>query len=468
MGKKIIFFELNEVPVKIIKFYAKTYPDSAFAQILNTGKKFETYTEDIGHLSPWITWPSLHRGVANNQHFITDFGQDISEQNKAFPAIWEILARSGIKTGVFASLHTYPVPQNMLEYEFFVPDLFAAGSECFPKKLQPFQAFNLMMSRESGRNVSTNIPWKDTLSLISTLPDLGFRPKTFIDITNQLIEERLDKWKAVRRRTYQSVLAFDIFFKQLKNNKPAFSTFFTNHVASSMHRYWAATFPEDYEELHVTREWIETYHHEIAFTMKKADEMLGRLVAFVEQNPDYALWILSSMGQEATEAKNIETQLYIKDKEKFMSLFGVQKHEWETKPAMLPQFNLVAKMEKSQRLRDLLDTFYVNDKKVDFREPSENYFSIDLGHANLDETVIKVNNQIYTIEESGLENIEITDKSGTTAYHIPEGSFIIYEKGISGNKEFVQVSALEVAPTILDNFAVQKPAYMKSSIKEIL
>ena len=468
MAKKIIFFELNEVPIKIIRFYAKTYPDSAFAKILGVGKKFETYTEDIGHLSPWITWPSLHRGVANTEHYITDFGQDISEQNKAFPAIWEILAKSGIKTGVFASLHTYPVPQNMAEYDFFVPDLFAAGSECFPKKLQPFQEFNLMMSRESGRNVSTSIPWKNTLSFLKTLPDLGFRPKTFLDITGQLIDERLDRWKAIRRRTYQSVLAFDIFLTQLKKNKPAFSTFFTNHVASSMHRYWAATFPEDYEELHVSREWIETYHHEIAFTMKKADEMLETLVAFIEHNPDYSLWILSSMGQEATEAKNIETQLYIKDKEKFLSLFGLQKQDWEAKPSMLPQFNLAVLSNKCQRLRDLLKTFYVNDKQVDFREPSEGYFSIDLGHANLEKTVITVNKQEYTLEESGLENIEITDKSGTTAYHIPEGSFIIYEKGVTGNADFVQVSALEVAPTILDNFGIAKPAYMKSSIKEIL
>ena len=42
------------------------------------------------------------------------------------------------------------------------------------------------------------------------------------------------------RRTYQAGLAFDIFINFLQSTKPAFATFFTNHVASSMHRFWAA------------------------------------------------------------------------------------------------------------------------------------------------------------------------------------------------------------------------------------
>ena len=63
------------------------------------------------------------------------------------------------------------------------------------------------------------------------------------------------------------VLAFDVFMKQLKSSKPQFATFFTNHVASSMHRYWAATYPGDYENFNIEKEWVETYKNEINFTM---------------------------------------------------------------------------------------------------------------------------------------------------------------------------------------------------------
>jgi hypothetical protein len=38
--------------------------------------------------------------------------------------------------------------------------------------------------------------------------------------------------------------------RQLERVQPWFTTFFTNHVASSMGRVWAASFPE---------EWIRTY-----------------------------------------------------------------------------------------------------------------------------------------------------------------------------------------------------------------
>ncbi|HEY6563860.1 MAG TPA: hypothetical protein VIY86_05155, partial [Pirellulaceae bacterium] len=159
MGKKIVFFELNEVPYRIIDEYCRWRPKSAFARLLPKCFQYETYSEDRGHLSPWKTWPTLHRGVSNAQHFIEDFGQDLSEVDRDFPPLWRILSQNGIRTGVCGSLHTYPLPTDLSGYQFYLPDTFAAGSECFPKKLSIFQEFNLRMARESARNVSTKIPW---------------------------------------------------------------------------------------------------------------------------------------------------------------------------------------------------------------------------------------------------------------------------------------------------------------------
>ena len=107
---KVILFELNEVPYKVIHHFCKLYPESNLAKVLSKGRKYETFAEDMGHLSPWITWPTVHRGVTNEKHFISDFGQDLNEQEKQYPAIWNILAQKGIKVGLFGSLHTYPFP----------------------------------------------------------------------------------------------------------------------------------------------------------------------------------------------------------------------------------------------------------------------------------------------------------------------------------------------------------------------
>jgi hypothetical protein len=69
-----------------------------------------------------------------------------------------------------------------------------------------------------------------------------------------------------------------IFMHQLETKRRDFATFFTNHFASSMHRYWAAAFPTDYNEFKYTAEWIDTYRGGIAWTMNKADHLFGRLV----------------------------------------------------------------------------------------------------------------------------------------------------------------------------------------------
>ena len=81
---------------------------------------------------------------------------------------------------------------------------------------------------------------------------------TFGKISNQIISERLNKDRLVRRRTSQVQLAFDFFFKELKSTNPDISFFFTNHVASSLHRYWPSIFPNDYEELKFDM-MLETY-----------------------------------------------------------------------------------------------------------------------------------------------------------------------------------------------------------------
>src|SRR5206468_801012 len=169
--------------------------------------------------------------------------------------------------------------------------------ECFPAILSRFQNFNLSMARDSARNVSTRVPWPAAFSLLRSAPGLGLRLKTLAQLGSQVLTEQLEPWRKCRRRTYQAVLAFDVFLKQLRQTRPAFSTFFTNHVAASMHRYWAAAFPGDYDVFEYSDDWVRTYSREIEFAMTKFDLFLRDVLAFVDTNPGYTVWIASSMGQ---------------------------------------------------------------------------------------------------------------------------------------------------------------------------
>ena len=98
------------------------------------------------------------------------------------------------------------------------------------------------------------------------------------DIGKQLIHERINKARKARRRTYQTVLGFDVFMKLLATKKPDFCCFFTNHVASAMHRYWAAAYPEHFQDQTFTEEWTKDYKDEINFSMQKADAFLKKLI----------------------------------------------------------------------------------------------------------------------------------------------------------------------------------------------
>jgi hypothetical protein len=323
------------------------------------------------------------------------------------------------------------------------------------------------MARDNSRVVNSKIPGKEAIEFIMKLPDMGLKFKTATDIARQLVDERINKWKVVRRRTYQSIIGFDIFYKQLEKQKPDFATYFTNHVASSQHRYWAAAFPEDYENLKLGREWVETYNGEIIYTMKKADEMIGRLVKFVERNPEYSIWILSSMGQQAVEAREIYTDLFVTNGRIFMDNFELSSGAYELKPSMVPQFNVQIHVDKRKEFEEKLATFRINGEVINSRQKAEGFYSLDIGIPNLDESKIKIElmRQEIPLQLSGMENVKIQDRCGATAYHIPEGALIIYApaKGINGS-DLVTISTTDIAPTILRNFNVSIPAYMKKGI----
>ncbi len=459
---KIIFFELNEVPTRIVNYYMEESPNSWIAKNYARFKKYNTFTENQGHLSPWNTWPTLHRGVASDKHYISDFNQDLSKVDKQYPPIWQLLADKGVKTGVFGSLHSRLMPRDMQKYGFFVPDVFASDHKCFPKNIEVFQKFNLKQSQNSMRNVNTSIDLDDIWDILLNVKKLGITLDSMVEAGRQLVDERINSWKVIRRRTYQTVLSFDIFYKLLESKKPDFITFFTNHVASSMHRYWAASFPDEYEDLKYNSDWINTYKKEILFSMNCTDKMLRKLAMFIEKNRDYKLIVASSMGQGPVACEPVETELYPGKPDDFMKMLGINSPDYyKLLPAMSPQMNLHIVESHIKIFEDNLKGLKVNDELLTYRKKEGGFFSIDFGHGNLEEVHITVKGIHHVFEESGLENIVIQDKSCATAYHIPEGCLFSYHpdnvetKFISG-----QLPTCDIAPIMLNNYSIKPKPYM--------
>ena len=442
-SQKVILFELNEVPTKIVDYFVRARPQSWLARTARSRKSYSTFMPNVGNLSPWNTWPSFHRGVPNDKHFLSDFNQDTSEVDKEFPPIWKELAKHGASVGVFGSLHSFPVPTDAENVAFHVPDVFAPSSECIPEEIAVFQDINLALSRESARNVSGRIPVREAADLAMSFRKLGFRLSTVTDVFGQILSERFDSWKTTRRRTYQTVLGFDVFMRQLESTQPDFVTFFTNHVASSMHRYWAAAFPEDYDDLKFTKDWVNRYEDEVLWTMQKADDMLRRLGDFVDLHPEYVLVCASSMGQEAVECEPIETQLYVADHDKLMATFGLTSEEFDVLPAMVPQFNYRVKGDMEE-FEKVLSRSTINGSNLNFRRAESGFFSLDFGQRNLKKVHFEVNGREIPYPDSGLENTVIEDMSNASAYHVPQGHLWAYNPSFGeGAHVETEISALD-------------------------
>ncbi len=463
---KLVFFELNEVPWRVIDDFVRENPGSNLAAVLPRARQFETKAVDEGHLSPWKTWPTVHRGVNDAQHRIEDFGQSLDEQDGNFPPLWQILSAAGISCGVCASLHTYPLPAHTDRYSFFLPDAFAPGTEAHPEVLRQFQQLNLTMSRQSARNVSRSIPLGSAISFLSSVPALGIKPGTFARIAAHLGGELKNANLKVRRRSFQFVLQFDVFMKQLRMSKPAFATCFTNHVASSMHRYWAASYPNDYEQQPYDQAWISRWGGEINFTMQLFDRALGELRQFIDKNPDYRLCVLSSMGQAATPFEPLDSQLYLIDPARFMMRLGLQPADWAQQPAMVPNYSfLITNEDAMSRFRDRLSSFRIAGEALGYREKENGFFSIDFGHRNIQDQPqhADINGQTVTFEELGLRCVEIEDRTNASAYHVPEGSMFIYPAEnipLEGARE--EVRTTQIAPSVLSAFGQPIPAYMEA------
>jgi hypothetical protein len=474
LGHRFVLFELNEVPIRVVQHFADRHPRSSFARILQFGGRWDTITPDTGHLSPWITWPTLHRGVSSGKHHIVALGQAVEEADAHFPPVWSILARAGRRVGVFGSLHSYPLPADLSHYDFYVPDTFAGGAETKPAELSAFQRFNLQMVDRSGRNVSSEVPVKDALKFLIRAVPAGIRASTLAKVAGQVAKERVWRDRTGRRRTIQSLLAFDLFVAQLQAKRPDGAFFFTNHVASSMHRYWPATFADDYRRADWGDEWRRRFSGELDYVMTEADLMLGELMGFADRNPDYLILIAGSMGQAAVDdpAKLTKTEVLLRDMPKFLNALGIT-GTWERRRTMEPTYTLAfAENSSTDELMRAIADVKIAGEPISYRRLDARGVEFILGHKNVaDEKLnITIGNRVLDAGDAGLANVVIDDEVGSAAYHVPEGMLLAYDprqrsfaKSAGGT-----ISTTRIAPTLLALQDVAIPSYMEAPIGELV
>ncbi|MFM0208835.1 hypothetical protein PQQ96_15630 [Paraburkholderia sediminicola] len=442
----LIVYELNEVPWRIVDWYISHRPHSQLAQILPRSLSYTTVTHDQGELHPWSTWPTVHRGVYNDKHHIRFINQDLSTASE-FPPIWEILAEKGYRVGVFGSLQSYPAPSDK-KYSFYIPDTFAQSPETYPSKYSIFQEINLRQTALDGA-VAKDVSLKGTLVTDAMkLSFIGVRPPTFIKLATQLVKERTNNDYRARRPLMQAPVAFDVFLNAYKKTRPEFSTFFTNHVAGAMHRYWRYVFPEDFEQ--ENKSDSDRFKSEtVLAAMDIADDQIGKLASLTQRDGG-SLLILSSMGQEAVSRMPYHGELRLNDPQKLATVIGF-KSEFKSNLAMQPDFNFgFTSIEHAQdftaRANRLCDS---DGKSIWFRARHEG-LSANLGlgqpQSVMDTELIFLQKEDGSRQEIPLADLGISKifRDPGTGYHQPKGIMIWH-----GVKPTVESMSRKVIESIL-------------------
>ncbi len=425
--RPILLLELNEMHWPVLDRLRASDPDvDAF---LARARCHTTHVDSEARLSPWITWPTLHRGLSPAAHGLAQLGQDPATAHGR--PIWEDVRARGESIGIVGSLHSWP-PIDPGPEGFFVPDTFAAGPECVPAMLAPLQALNLALVGRSGRVATTGVPVRAALASIPTALRLRLSPRLAVDALAQLAAERIDRERRDARPLVQAALFWNVFRRLYERaaRPPAFASYFTNHVASLLHRHWADLFPED-----VPGHVVRRAHRDM---LEAALSLTGRIVRetarIARARPDLVVVIASSMGQGAVDRPmHHGRELAVTDVVRLLAAVGVARGEHEPGIAMVPQATTRAiDAPVRERIRTGLHALRTPSGKrifdVVIRGES---VSITIGtppHDDVDaELLVDPSGRSLRFSEIGVAVHRVPAGTGN---HVPEGALAIVGRGI--------------------------------------
>jgi hypothetical protein len=473
-NRRVLLFEMNEVPYRVIDDFVARHPRSHLAGIMACSKQYDTVCEDQVELDPWTSWPTFHRGVIDEQHRVRHLGQSLEWANRQYPPIWDQLARNGKSVGVFGSLHSAAVPHTLQDYAFYVPDFFADETFAYPPELKPFQEFNLLMTRRSARNVDGAIPLRAAAQFLPRYLQSGCSWSTARTVIAALAAERLQGHRKSRRRSLQPLIGLDVFVPLVRKSRPDFATFYTNHVAANMHRFWAAGYPADVGENPMPAEWRRKYAKEIDYSMKVLDDMLGRLRALADES-DALLLAASSIGQSAVPATQISGFTTITDLPRFMARLGVPAGAWKSKPAMVPCLSMWVEPARADAFEEQLQALRFGERQVRrVRREGNEPFTYDrtgdgfhlfvyFEELDLHALCATLNGVPIPAADLGLGFFRHEEQVGCSGRHTPFGALLVYDpRRRASPRDRATISTLQVAPALLQNFGIRVPDYMSA------
>lgn len=458
--RRAVVIEINEIPLRVLEWFASSNPNSTIARLLATAAVGSTVISDDPPrgLYPSQSWATLSTGLPFAKHEVYWYGDP---KPADFPLYWQAIAEYR-SVGVFGALHSSPMG-NFTEpgYRFFVPDVFSENADVIPTSLAPLQQFNLRMTKENGRAVASSTPALDYLDGVRALPGSGLRPNTFMRLAKLAGDVATGRASRERLRTAQFLLLADAFEAQLNAMHPDLAVFFTNHVAAAMHRYWPASFPHDWPEPPNGPEWISQFEDEIPAALRALDRFLERILTWCDTN-DRALVLMSSMGQVGggEVIKGGDRSLVAKDPLCFAAALGIDQSV-RLRSSMVPhltfEYGSVAQAKTEQQR--LTQVKIENCELLIDRSGSAVTVTYLLDNAG---DQITIDGEVFPVSAVGLQWVAVSEHRA--GVHDPMGTLIVANSpgAVIGSATDVR----QIAPALLAMLGVPSlPHHDQPSIR---
>ena len=446
MKRPIINLEINELPKEVFLDFIKKDKYSILSKLFNNKKidVFETFAGDIPKkdLYPSQTWASMLTGNNFNDHKCYWYSDPLEKED----LLWNKLLKKGFSIGILGSLHSSKLPNNLYKnnkFHFYIPDCFSDQNVTKPKSYKNFQTLNSTLVGQSARKVNygslLNMVLKNILKIIYKPSYFGISFFSINEIT-KICFKVLFKKNLEYFRTAQFPLIGEIFINEISKRIPSYSSLFTNHLAGNMHRYWYASYLNQFSKKDIYKQnWIKRNKNAIFFPMKMIDNYLSYLIKKTSKyNP--IIIITASMGQEARQDfcnnSDVEIQIdgKIEDISTFINRFSDFSHSnykigenIEIKRNMAPQYGFELRNNNEakifgEKINKFLFFLGFTQFKVDINLKSV-VLTIDPWHDENIQRLIKKKKDIKLLKSYGFNFFKIDDHH--SGAHTEKGIFAI-------------------------------------------
>ena len=451
---RVILVELNELsPVLMDKFIAAGKLPN-FERLRGESEVYLTDAdEEQENLEPWIQWVTVHSGLTYAEHGVTnlDEGGKLTEKN-----IWDLISDAGRKVFVCGSMNVnYETPFN----GWVLPDPWARSVTPYPD--QELKAYHRFVSANVQEYTREDVPISraEQADFLKFMVRHGLSPATVTSIVRQLAQERRSDahWK---RAVILDKLQFDVFRSYWNRERVDFATFFLNSTAHFQHVYWRNMEPEHFKVKPEPGEQA-VYQDAILYGYEQMDDLVGRLLKLA--GDDTTLVFTTALSQQPCltyEEQGGKTTYRPNDFQALLKAVGIE-DEAKAVPVMAEEFQLGFSSETAA------ETAMAKLKLLRYGGQQALGVSRDgadlMCGCSLSEQLEP--NAILHLEGNGSEipffdlfyQIDLL-KSGM---HHPEGMLWIRTVERRHIDHAEKVPLVRIAPTILDMYGLEQPAYMK-------